>query len=297
MVHANTLPMRKAWYAGSWYAADRQTLLEQITQTVRELEVSEQKGPIRFAVLPHAGLTYSARGIAPVVVHAPKHVERVMILSPSHYTVVPDNVLSFGYFSGYETPLGSLSSFSTTLESQGPDASIAIQREHAVEMVLPFLAYLQHVQQSPIKVAMALISHLTDSSHASLLAENLIAALGEQELESGNTLVIASSDFTHYGKRFGYAPFGAQVDNSVADKVRQNDLAIAQHLALGEIGPLFLAQRMQRTTICGIAGATIVSAMARQLNASGWVANYYTSRDVLKEMATDFVAYATVLWR
>ena len=297
MVHANTLPMRRAWYAGSWYAADRQTLQDQITQTVQSLQMPEQKGPIRFAVLPHAGLSYSARGIAHLVLHAPKHIDRVVILAPSHYTLVPDNVLSFGYFSGYETPLGSLPSFTTTLETQGPDASIALQREHAIEMVLPFLAYLQHTQQSSIHVATALISQVSDSAHAARLAQNLIAALGEQDLESGTTLIIASSDFTHYGKRFGYAPFGAQIDSTVADKVRQSDLAIAQHLALSELGPIFLAQRMHRTTICGLAGAMIVSAIARQLKTSGWIADYYTSRDLVGEQATDFVAYGTVLWR
>lgn len=221
----------------------------------------------------------------------------MVILSPSHTTTTVDDTLSFGLFSGFETPIGSLKSFMTRLESKGPDASIPLQREHAVEMVLPFLAYLQERQNAPISVAMALISRVTDISHAARLAQALVEVLGKEDLEAGHTLVIASSDFTHYGQRFGYAPFGTQVDAKIAQKVKQEDLSVATALSRSELGPLFLSQRMKRGTICGIAGAMVLSALAKQIDTSGWVADYYTSLDVLGDQATDFVAYCTILWR
>lgn len=293
--------MRKAWYAGTWYAAEpdslRETIEHAIDQVKKDDSASNQRGAIRFAVLPHAGLAYSARGIAHLVVHAPPTIERVLIISPSHTTVLPENTLSFGRFSGYETPLGTLQSFSTTLESEGPDVSHAIQREHAVEMVLPFLSFLQQKQESPIHVSMALISQVTEAAHAMRLAQSIVGALGEEELETGRTLVLSSSDFTHYGQRFGYAPFGVHVDDKVAQKVKKEDLVVANQLSRCELGPIFLSQRMRKTTICGIGGATIVSGLAKYLDTVGWVADYYSSRDVLGSEATDFVAYGTVLWR
>lgn len=301
MVHEGTLPMRKAWFAGSWYAAEPDSLRRTITGAVQQVAdengESSHRGPIRFAVLPHAGLAYSARGLAYLVLHAPSRIDRVVILSPSHTTTTVDDTLSFGLFSGFETPIGSLKSFMTRLESKGPDASIPLQREHAVEMVLPFLAYLQERQNAPISVAMALISRVTDISHAARLAQALVEVLGKEDLEAGHTLVIASSDFTHYGQRFGYAPFGTQVDAKIAQKVKQEDLSVATALSRSELGPLFLSQRMKRGTICGIAGAMVLSALAKQIDTSGWVADYYTSLDVLGDQATDFVAYCTILWR
>ena len=183
------------------------------------------------------------------------------------------------------------------MESLGPDASIPIQREHAVEMVLPILAYLQEQQQSPIRVAMALISHVTDITHASRLASDILEALGEDELDSSQVMILASSDFSHYGQRFGYAPFGTKVDDKVARKVRDEDLQVANLLAKGELGPLFLSERIRRSTICGLAGASVVSSIAKLLDTSGWVADYYTSLDVLGKRATDFVAYGTICWR
>ena len=175
--------------------------------------------------------------------------------------------------------------------------TLAVQREHAVEMVLPFLAYLQERQKAPISLAMALISQVTDAEHAQRLATNVISALGEEDLEQGETMIIASSDFTHYGQRFGHAPFGTHVDDTVAQKVKQEDLALANVLARSELGPVFLSQRMKRSTVCGIAGASIVSAIAKQIGSVGWVADYYTSLDVLGPKANDFVAYCSILWR
>lgn len=301
MVKEGMLSMRKAWYAGTWYAAEPSQMRSTIEQAVQQVkdtdEQTTRQGPIRFAVLPHAGLAYSARGLAHLVVHAPERIERVLILAPSHQIVLPDNTLSFGLFSGFLTPLGTLESFKTGLEAQGPDVTSAVQREHAVEMVLPFLAYLQERQQSSIAVAMALVSRLTDANHAVKLADALLHALDEDTLENGKTLVIASSDFTHYGQRFGHAPFGTHVDDHVAKKVREDDMRMATALARSEMGPVFLSQRMARSTVCGIAAASIVSALARRVDTSGWVADYYTSRDVLGEQASDFVAYCSILWR
>ncbi|WP_422479619.1 AmmeMemoRadiSam system protein B [Pleomorphochaeta sp. DL1XJH-081] len=301
MVTEGMPSMRKAWYAGTWYAAEPDSLRSTIETAISQVEENNdggrRQGPVRFAVLPHAGLAYSARGLAHLVSLAPEKIERVLILSPSHNSVLPENTLSFGQFSGYETPLGALQAFKTGLESHGPDVTHAIQREHAVEMVLPFLAYLQKRQKSPISVAMALVSHVTEASHAMKIADDLFSALGEHELESESTMVIASSDFTHYGKRFGHAPYGVHVDSTVARKVEEDDLSLATALARTELGPVYLKQRMGRLTVCGIAAAAIVSALGRRVDTTGWIADYYTSLDVMGDHATDFVAYCSIVWR
>src|SRR5690554_2256480 len=162
--------VRKAWYAGSWYAADAPTLRSTISKAVEQAQFwqkrSESESEVHCALVPHAGLAYSARGIAHLLDQRRERETRVLILGPSHNVVLPDNTLSFGLFSKYETPLGSLDSFSVGLESQGPDAIRTLQKEHSVEMVLPFLATLQERQNWPIKVAMALINRVSDASNA-----------------------------------------------------------------------------------------------------------------------------------
>jgi AmmeMemoRadiSam system protein B len=290
--------LRSAWYAGTWYAGDEEglkaTILESIDAANKVRSKESPTGPIRFALLPHAGLYFSGRGIAPLLLHAPPKISRVLILAPSHSAYLPNDQITFGNFSGFDTPLGRLGGFKVSNNSQ---LNNVIQKEHAVEMVLPFLAYLQEEQKNPIEVAMGLISQVSDLDQANLLADQLIELLGEEEIEEGETLVIASSDFTHYGPRFNYIPYGMRANPEAVAKVKEEDLKVASLLANGELGPLFLRQRSERGTICGIAVGSIVSALAKKSGSKGWVADYYTSLDIVKDGANDFVAYGTILWR
>jgi AmmeMemoRadiSam system protein B len=290
--------LRRAWYAGSWYADDekslRATVIESMEEANRVRTKESPTGPIRFALLPHAGLFYSGRGIAPLVLHAPPTISRVLILAPSHSTYLPADTISFGNFGGFDTPLGRLEGFKV---GEGTQMNSVIQKEHAVEMVLPFLAYLQEQQKSPIAVAMGLISHVSAIEQTTTLVDQIVELLGEEELERGETLVIASSDFTHYGPRFNYTPYGSRATQEVVARVKEEDLKVATLLAKGELGPLFLKQRTVRGTICGVAGGTIVSGLAKKLGSKGWVSDYYTSLDVVSDRSNDFVAYGTILWR
>jgi MEMO1 family protein len=304
MENKGTQAVRKAWYAGTWYAADPSMLRKNISQALVEArKIEEEKvlsfGPARFAVLPHTGLAYSSRGIAHMLLHAPDNLRRVVILAPSHYTLLAPDRFTTASFASLDTPIGPLEGFTLF----GKDYSLhdelltALQREHAVEMVLPFLAYLQEERKKNIAVSMALVSHVTSSESARLLAKDLIDAVGQEDLDSGATMVIASSDFTHYGERFGYTPFGVAQGKTVSEKVRAADLELAAHLAAMELGPVFLQQRQQRSTVCGLASALMLSTLAARVSSKGIVADYYTSQDVLGDLAADFVAYCTILWR
>ena len=80
--------LRRAWYAGSWYADNetglRSTIIESIEEANRVRSKESPSGPIRFALFPHAGLFYSGRGIAPLVLYAPPKIRRVFINAPYH---------------------------------------------------------------------------------------------------------------------------------------------------------------------------------------------------------------------
>ncbi|MFA7371296.1 MAG: AmmeMemoRadiSam system protein B [Sphaerochaetaceae bacterium] len=293
------MAIRSAWYAGTWYSGEpkslKATILESIDEAQKVSGMERSRGAIRFALLPHAGLFYSGRGIAPLVIHAPQKIRKALILAPSHSLHLSADSLSWGVFEGFDTPLGRLSGLK--VPAKNTNFNSAIQREHAVEMVLPFLAYLQEKQNSPIEVATALISHVSEMGKATTLATQILDLLGEGEVDSGEVLVIASSDFTHYGPRFNFVPYGVTANNEVVARVKAEDLKVATFLARGELGPLFLKQRTARDTICGLAGGAVVSALAKSVASQGWVADYYTSLDVANEKSNDFVAYSTILWR
>ena len=100
-----------------------------------------------MGVLPHAGLMYSGRFIRDFFSNLDSRVDRVLVISPSHYHVLPDDTFVISSFDSAASPLGSVPVFRPDL----PGAMVcdeAIQSEHALEMFIPFCA--AHSLASPI---------------------------------------------------------------------------------------------------------------------------------------------------
>lgn len=277
--------IRKAQYAGSWYPADPTSLRALVDGSVASLERVDYAH--RFAVLPHAGLFYSKDGIAPFFAADLSAVERVAIISPSHYANLAPNVLASAPLSACETPLGELAV--TNFSFSESRYFSAVQSEHALEMVLPYLAHLDN----PPSVSLAMVSRTSDPSVIHAMAALLIDELGRDALERGRAALIASSDFTHYGPRFGYTPYQSQAHQ----RVKEDDMALSTMLSEGKIEEAHAFCVLHRRTVCGCSASLIAASMAQTIGARGSVVSYYTSNDVSHSPDANFVAYSTILWR
>ena len=265
--------IRQSAFAGSWYPDDP-VILRRLIERSKE---TKKVPPARFALLPHAGLSYSAMGIAPFFGDFDQSVTRLLIVGPSHYAHVPVDRIITVPFASYETPLGSLEGFAL----HGAKAAHAptLQREHSIEMILPFIAELK----SPPKVSTALINHFSSLKTLDEASDSLI---GQDEGLS----IIASSDFTHYGPRFGFSALSEK-------EVKERDVRVAHLLADGKIEEAFSFFTGNHHTICGWASALLAANIAKRKGMNGEGVSYYTSNDVAGRDGGDFVAYATVLWR
>lgn len=284
--------IRRAKFAGSWYPRDKHELedfLERAFSTVKKRPPSSS-----CALLPHAGLSYSALGMADFFYDLPPQAERLVLLAPSHTTSLNPDRLVGGDFTSYATPLGAIEGFSLPSVNKGFDQ--AIEREHAVEMVLPFIAYLNKSREKRITYSPALISKVTNGFVLSELCDKLVSDIGRASLKSGETLLVASSDFTHYGRRFGYEPYAHQTKTEQREHVKQDDLTLARLLAEGKSEEALAFCTEKKATICGIAPSAIVSEIAKRLGLTGSIASYYNSYDIAPSSDDSFVAYCTILW-
>jgi AmmeMemoRadiSam system protein B/AmmeMemoRadiSam system protein A len=149
-------------------------------------------------VAPHAGYVYSG----PVAAYSyallkGRKFDRVVVIAPSHYE-------AFGFSSVYDgaaytTPFGQIpvdQAFAAKLAKASPlirlsavgHAPSADRPEHAIEVQLPFLQrVLGQFQLVPVIMG----DQSYDASRA------LGAALG-QMIQGGDTLIVASSDLSHY---------------------------------------------------------------------------------------------------
>ena len=180
---------RSAILKGLWYPEDRKELDRIVRPDLF------RRGNSTDAVLPHAGLFYSGRIIREYFSSLSEKIRRVFILSPSHYYPLPENRLTTSRFTSSSTPYGSIRTVPVSIESS-VISDEAVQREHGIEMFLPF------IKARKLDVSYALISHVDSLSAVRKIAEELTDATDE------HTGFIASSDFTHYGRRFDYTPYG-----------------------------------------------------------------------------------------
>ena len=226
-------------------------------------------------IVPHAGYDYSG-GVAAAgfrEVASRGRPEVVVILGASHTGIGP--WFSLSSYAAWMTPLGQ-SPVDTEVVSclvsagfQQEEASFS--REHSIEVQLPFIQHLWGIESPivPICISPAPLDKLQQASAA------LVQALGDRK-----TLIIASSDFTHY-----------QPD----DVVRSLDSrALDQILAL-DVSRFHRLCCDKRLTICGTGAIGLLMTVARQmeLTATREVA-YATSGDVTGDR-TSVVGYASVL--
>jgi len=194
----NETKIRPAAVAGGFYPADAASLNEMMQQMLDQAPAASLNGETLALIAPHAGYIYSGPVAACAYsALAGKNFHRVVIIAPSHAESFPFSSVYDG--EAYETPLGTLSvdqefaaalaKASSTIRLSGHGHATTEQRsEHAVEVQLP---WLQHQLGDFLLVPIVMGEHSYEASRA------LGVALAEL-CQDGKTLLVASSDLSHY---------------------------------------------------------------------------------------------------
>lgn len=290
--------VNRANFASRWYSGRAEELTEDLRRYLSEAK--EFPSPLRAAILPHAGLSYSGYGMAEAFANIePGDYRRVVILAPSHYNALAPDLLHVENFDLHETPLGPIPGdpgFWTPGSERGSSRNIApangaVQIEHALELFFPFIRY---TFGEGVTLSLALVPPLSSMDAVERLADLL-----QGRIEGGagveQTLLIMSSDFTHYGRRFGFAPFGHSPRKEVEAKVAAADIDVATQAAQCKVQQLFSHFSEGETTICGRYPILLGTELLRRFRCRGEVARYYNS-NLFGSPAEEFVCYASILF-
>ena len=195
--------------AGRWYPESERALRDEIAERCKGISVVRKKG-VCAAVVPHAGYRYSGRVAAGVFLRIdPKALKRVVVIGPSHY-VGMSNRMSVPDATHFRTPLGELAADTEFVSrmralpfvTHAPEAHA---NEHSDQIQLPLI---QACLSANVPVVCVVCGQFD--------AANLIsAAAAFRDLLDEQTLVVASSDFTHYGANYGYVPFTGDVEKKL----------------------------------------------------------------------------------
>jgi AmmeMemoRadiSam system protein B len=245
-------------------------------------------------VVPHAGYAYSG----PVASHAYTALaedgvpETFVLLGPSHSARFPGFATMVDGV--WQMPMGDVP-IDSDLAKEIVQASSFIDinpeahdREHSIEVQLPFLQFIygDRVRIVPITVG------FSDHTMTEDVGRSIAAAITKTGRDS---VLVASTDLTHYGSAYGYAPVGMQPFEKVHEWIQGVDRSIIDLIVALDASALVKTVAEKGYTMCG---ATPVAAMliaAKALGAtSGRLLKYATSYDVSgsSELVVGYAAIA-----
>ncbi|MCX7847477.1 MAG: AmmeMemoRadiSam system protein B [bacterium] len=259
--------VRPSAIAGRWYSDDPQALRQELLGYLNRVDKLLSNVTVRALVAPHAGYAYS--GLCAAYAFRQLHqrpIERVFILGPSHHMHVRG--ASVDEVDAYETPLGLVPVDRAALAALRAHPLVhaipaAHSREHSLEIELPFLQLVL----TNFRIVPLIIGDLSPDE-ARQLGAHLRSLLGPRDL------IVASTDFTHYGPAFGYAPFR----DKIRDRLTQLDMGAAERVLARDINGMF---RYAAETGITWDGVTVCAVMAAALpdNIQAQLLKYYKSGD------------------
>jgi AmmeMemoRadiSam system protein B len=212
----------------------------------------------------------------------------VLLLAPNHRLAVDRIALSGA--DAFATPLGQVAVDTRAVARLADHPAFQVNDaahapEHAVEIVLPFLQRTWPGPDAPAVVPM-LVPHLGE---ARITAAGQALADLRRDLP-GHTLVIVSSDFTHFGAAFGFRPFHTDIP---AELEKLDSGAILRILA-GKAADLLDYGRETGITMCGLPAAAVALEAGLPEGYEAQLVDYSRSGDRDRDYSHS-VSYASIL--
>lgn len=262
---------REPVVSGNFYPGTPSILNEELG---KHIPTSGQKKNVKGLIVPHAGYVFSGRcagkGFGSVEIPG-----TVILLGVNHHGIGhPFAVDGHDY---WKTPLGDaelakeLREKLTAASSIFKVDNIASSQEHSIEVEIPFIQYINpKALILPISVAMADLKRLMDAGKE-------IAALVKDNPE---VLIVASTDMSHYIS----AERARDKDKHAIDKIQKLDPE-----------GLYNTVMMERISMCGMAGTTVMLSAVVELGAKKAEVIDYTNSGVVLGDYNRVVAYLSMI--
>ncbi len=272
--------IRKPSVSGTFYAGTQLELKEQIEWCYKhrlgpgDLPRIAKEGPreILSLIVPHAGYLYSG----PIAAHAYKEladdgiIETAIIIGPNHTGYGPP--VSIWAKNSWSTPLGEVEVDEDLAQKLMGGIVKADETahlyEHSVEVQLP---WLQHLYGKVRIVPIAMMAQDMETAQELGQAISMYAA---------NSLVIASTDFSHYEPQ---------------DIATEKDMAMIEAITNLDEGELYQRRESLDCTMCGYGPVAVAIMVARATQAQKpRLLKYATSGETTGDFSR-VVGYASIV--
>ena len=278
--------------AGSWYPGSARDI--RATAAAWEKAVAKDEAPPpanpNILILPHAGWAYSGE----VAWRAVRQVRnaafrRVVVLAPSHRAWI-ENRLVAPEADALSTPLGEIRIDRDWLDRLTLLAPVIRNNqihlaEHSAQIEHPLLQLALGDRFSVVPLVMG--SFGTD--------QMAMCARAISRLMDAETLLVVSSDFTHYGDGFSYTPYGTDGGEDVRERIAASDAEAVSFISRCDAEGFAAFIKRTGATICGHVPIEL-ALRAVPAGTSFARLKYATSSDAERDF-TRFVCYVAAAGR
>ncbi len=240
--------LNEAWFEAPNGGSLEKYINERVALLKAEKKIEVSEGKISALVVPHAGYSYSLDTALVAYAQLKKEdYDRVLILSPSHrYPFF--NKVGIEPVSRLETAVGEISfdkDFSDALKkipevTEFPEASMS---EHSIHIQMPLVRHFL----GDIPVAALMFGQWKYEKSLEDFAHSIYKILNTFDNGIERTLIIISTDFTHYGKSFNYVPFVTDIKESIYTL----DHTVFHAFASQDIQLFEKVMQKTKATVCG----------------------------------------------
>lgn len=289
--------------ADAWYPADAAKLTTMLDDLYKEAEaaaaVSPASGRLVACILPHAPYqTSGSIAVSALSLLEPGQYERVVILAPAHHSEFRG--CSIPSAQAYVTPLGvvpidcqlvrELDRVSPLIEVRSLHYGKSLERqqlherETGIEVMLPYL----QARLGSFLVVPIIVGQLEDY-HDGIDVYGIDAIAGTlKRCIDDKTLVVVSSDFTHFGNTFSYRPF----KDNIVESIEALDHGAFDLITARNSEGYYEYLQQTKNTICGKEAIAVLLKLLPE-NARGAVTAYDISARRTGDTKTS-ISYAAI---
>jgi MEMO1 family protein len=203
--------VRPSPIAGTWYPGSPDELQHTVDDFLARAEYVPTDDELIALISPHAGYPYSGQTAAYAYRQLTnRQFDTVVLMGPSHYDDFGAYAISASRY--YATPLGAIEldhEFIDALAAQVPITRVTQDREHSLEIQLPFLQRaLSNFKLVPIMMSLPFYIVGEDALAPSQQLAGALAALAKTR----RVLFAASSDLSHLSDYQAVKKFDARTE-------------------------------------------------------------------------------------
>jgi AmmeMemoRadiSam system protein B len=268
-----------------WYPDNDELLISIITE-----HYTESSKNVRAVIAPHAGYRYCGEVFSKAMgqINQEQEYDRVFIIGPSHHVNIHNKAHVSSMYGGIITglydpdfhPIDYELSKQLAGEDHFVDDSEIMILEHSIHLHAPFIHYtLPDVPIVPIVVG------TMDQQAEDQIANSI------KNVMTDKSLIMISSDFTHYGEKYNYTPYSEEVD--IKSKIHDFDHQVIDLIKQNQYNQYKSFITQNENTICGRHAIAILLNILKDENINIEQHGYSMSGDVTGDYSNS-VSYASI---